>query len=160
MLCGWRQWQLLPTLAVVFRRDDALPMSKTSPEITRQPYWLIEIPQISRILSDFTFKRSRLMPHGWWRLPEIAQMARYRCKNITDDEQVTIRIDQNSTITKIYAYKIKQDLSKNIFLLLGRCHYDANVHCFFLLSLATAFVLAYKKCLDDLDPTEKLRHTY
>ena len=41
------------------------------------------------------------------------------------------RIDWNYSITKIYAYKIKQDLSKNIFLLLGRHHYDAIANCFF-----------------------------
>ena len=40
------------------------------------------------------------------------------------------RIDQNSTLTKIYAYEIKQSLSKNIILLLGRFHYDAIARCF------------------------------
>ena len=56
------------------------------------------------------------------------------------------RFDRNSTITQIYAYEIKQDLLKNIFLLLGRHHYDAIAHCFFfLLSLAMAFVHTYEK---------------
>ena len=55
-------------------------------------------------------------------------------------------IDRSSAITKIYAYEIKQNLSKNIFLLLDRRYYDGIVHCFFfLLSLATAFVLTYEK---------------
>ena len=40
-------------------------------------------------------------------------------------------IEQFHTITKIHAYEIKQDLSKNIFLLLGRHHYDGIAHCFF-----------------------------
>ena len=57
---------------------------------------------------------------------------------------------------KIYAYEIKQNLSNNMFLLLGRRYYDGIAHCFFfLLSLATAFILTYeKKFLDDLDPHE------
>ena len=55
------------------------------------------------------------------------------------------RIDQSSAITKMYAYEIKQNLSKIIFLLLGRRHYDGFVHCFFLLSLEIAFVLIYEK---------------
>ena len=45
-------------------------------------------------------------------------------KNITDDDQVTVKIDQNAAITEIYAYKIKQGLPKNIFLLLDRRHND------------------------------------
>ena len=57
-----------------------------------------------------------------------------------------MRIDRNSAFTKIYAYKIKQDLSrKTFFLLFGRRHYDSIAHCFFLLSLAMAFVLTYDK---------------
>ena len=43
------------------------------------------------------------------------------------------RIDRSSTIMKIYAYEIKQNLSKNIFLLLDRRYYDGIAHCFFLL---------------------------
>ena len=51
---------------------------------------------------------------------------------------------------KIYFYESKQNLSKNIFLLLGRRYYDGIAHWFFfLLSLAMAFVL------DDLDPHRK-----
>ena len=65
-------------------------------------------------------------------------------KNIADNDQVTLRIDTNSAITKIYTYEIKQVVSKNIFLLRRR-HYDAIAHCFFLLSLATAFVLTNEK---------------
>ena len=34
---GWRQRQLSRTRTVVFRRDDTLPTSKTSLEMTRQP---------------------------------------------------------------------------------------------------------------------------
>ena len=41
------------------------------------------------------------------------------------------RIDRSNAITKIYAYEIKQNLSKNIFLLLGRRYYDGSAHCFF-----------------------------
>ena len=54
-------------------------------------------------------------------------------------------IDRSSAITKIYAYMIKQNLLKNNFLLLGRRYYDDIAHCFFLLSLATTFVLTYEK---------------
>ena len=52
-------------------------------------------------------------------------------KHITGEDQVTLRIDWNSVITKIYAYEIKQDLSNNIFLLPGCCHYDVIAHYFF-----------------------------
>ena len=64
----------------------------------------------------------------WQRLPEIAQTARCRREN---SSPVMTRIDGNSTIMKTYAYEIKQNLSKNNFLLLGRCHYDGIAHCFF-----------------------------
>ena len=42
-----------------------------------------------------------------------------------------IRINRSSAITIIYANDIKQNLSKNIFLLLGCCHYDGIMHCCF-----------------------------
>ena len=66
------------TRASVFRTDDMLRTTKTLPEMTRQPYWSIEILQILRMPSDFTFKSSQLMLRGWWRLPEIAQKAHSR----------------------------------------------------------------------------------
>ena len=74
VLSSWRQWQLPWIRAVVFRTDDTLPTSKTSPAITR--------------------------------------------------------INQNSSFTKLYACEIEQNLSKNIFLLLGFRHYDSVTHCF------------------------------
>ena len=54
MLHDWRQRQISWTRAIVFRRDDTLPTSKTLPATTRQPQWSIEIPQISRVPSVFT----------------------------------------------------------------------------------------------------------
>ena len=49
-----------------------------------------------------------------WRLPEITQTASNQRQNIAG----MTRIDWNSTNTIIYAYEIKQNVSKNFFLLL------------------------------------------
>ena len=63
-------------------------------------------------------------------------------ENIAGVDPAMTRIDRSSTITKIDAYEIKQNLSKKIFLLLGRCYYDGIAHWFFfILLLATAFAL-------------------
>ena len=72
-----------------------------------------------RNLGLFTFTRSQLTLRrrlrGWWRLPEISQTARCRRKK---NWPAMTRIDRNSVNTKIYAYEIKQSVSKNFFLLL------------------------------------------
>ena len=91
------------------------------------------------ILRVFTSTRPRLVLRGWW------QQQLIRTCTFVDGPAMT-RIDRNSVITKIYPYEIKQDFSKNIFLLLGCHYYDSIAHWFFfLLSLATAFVLIYKQ---------------
>ena len=53
-----------------------LPMSKTTPAMTRQPKGLVEILHISS--SPLKSKRSWLNLHGWRRLSEIAQTVRCR----------------------------------------------------------------------------------
>ena len=89
LLRGWRQ-QLLPlTHAIVFRRDDTLPTSKTSLVMTR--------------------------------------------------------IDQNSAFTKIYAYEIKQDLSKNISFAARMLRLWCHCTMFFPTITCKAFVLTYEK---------------
>ena len=65
-------------------------------------------------------------------------------ENIAGGGPVVTKIDRSSAIMKTYAYEIKQNLSKDIFLLLDRRYYDDIEHCY-LLSLATAFVLTYEK---------------
>ena len=71
-----------------------------------------------RILGLFMFTRSqptlRRRLRDWWRLPEIAQTA---CNRRQKHRGMT-RIDRNSANMKIYAYEIKQHISKNFFLLL------------------------------------------
>ena len=52
-------------------------------------------------------------------------------ENIAGGSPAMIRIDRSSAMTKMYAYKIKQNLSKNIFLLLDCRYYDGIAHCFF-----------------------------
>ena len=55
-------------------------------------------------------------------------------------------IDRHSANTKIYAYEIKQNISKNFFMLLLMT--PRLTHCApftFLLSLATAFVFTFTK---------------
>ena len=95
-----------------------------------------------RNLRLFSLARSQLMLcrwlRGWlrrlrdWRwLPEIAQTARTDVKHITSGSPAMTRIDRSSTSMQIYAYEIKQNLSKNIFLLLGCRYYDGIAHCFF-----------------------------
>ena len=61
-IANWRQWQLMlhgwrqcHGLSPSFSKRWHVADVKTSPELTRQPYWSIEIPQISHIPSDFTF---------------------------------------------------------------------------------------------------------
>ena len=100
------------------------------------------------------------MLDGWRRLPEIAQTARSRRQNITGDDQITLRIDRNSAITnKLYLRDQARPLEKHLFVL-GRRHYDAIAHCFFLLSLATAFILTYENHLSTTLTPPKNRGIY
>ena len=83
-------------------------------------------------------------------------------KNITGDDQVTLKVERNSaTIAQaleIYAYQIVQNLLKFTSLLLGCRHpMNAIAQIVFILSLLFS---ATKKFLDDLDPTKKTRYTY
>ena len=56
-----------------------------------------------------------------------------------------ITFDRNSTNTKMYAYEIKQNVSKKFFLLLRTTLLLTALRTvFFLLSLTTAFVLTYE----------------
>ena len=67
-------------------------------------------------LGLFTFRQSQLTLRWWlrgrWRLPKIAQTA--HSKNIAG----MTTIDRNFANTKIYGYEIKQNVLKNLFLLL------------------------------------------
>ena len=76
----------------------------------------------------FTLARSKLTLRGWRRSIKrhIADV-----KNIADGSLAMTMIDWSSAITKMYAYEVKQNLSKNIFLLLGSSHYFGIAHCFF-----------------------------
>ena len=62
----------------------------------------------------------------------------------------------------MYAYEIKQNLSKNIFWLLDRHYYDGIVHCFFPTITRNGFCSHLKKnnFLTTLIPTEEPRYTY
>ena len=103
---------------------------------------------------------ARAADGGWWRSFK---------RHIVDVENIAggcpamTRIDQSSAITKIYAYEIKQNLSKNIFLLLGRRYDNGIAHWFFLLSLAfqrLLFSSTKNNFSTILTPTEKPRYTY
>ena len=89
------------------------------------------------ILRLFMSMRSRLMLRGWRQRQfpltcTVEEMTRYRRQIHRRRWPGSMtRIDWNSAITQIYAYKIKQDLSKNISLLQGRRHYVAIAHVFF-----------------------------
>ena len=80
-------------------------------------------------------------------------------KNIASDDQITLRINWNFAITKIYAYEIKQDLSKKICLLLWHHHYDAIAHCFFPTITCNGFCSHLRKIISRrpwLSPKTKL----
>ena len=80
-------------------------------------------------------------------------------KIIAGDDQVTLRINWNSTMTEIYTYEIKQGFSKNIFLLFGHLHYDAIAQCFFPTITHNGFCSHLRKQFcDDLDLTKKPRY--
>ena len=46
---------------------------------------------------------------------------------------------------KMYAYEIKQNLSNNIFSLLGSRYYDGIAYCFFSTITRNGFFLTYEK---------------
>ena len=101
------------TRTVVFQGDDTLPTSNTSVEMTRQPKRSIKFPQfrfVCTIATDAPAAAPRLMAasgdHSNGTLPT------------SKTSSAIIRIDRNSANTKIYAYEIKQSVSKNLFLLL------------------------------------------
>ena len=142
--------------------------SKTSPAMTRNPNgWskFREYRVYLPILRLFTYTRSRLVLRGWRQrqLPRTRDIV-YRRNDTLQTSPAMTRIDRNSTITKIYAYEIKQDLSKNILLLLERRHYDANAHCCNFVSYChlQRLMLSPTKNIfsTTLNPTEKLRYTY
>ena len=72
------------------------------------------------------------------------------------------RIDRNSTNTQIYAYEIKQSVSKNFFLLLQRRRYDGIAHR--LLSCYHSQLLLFSHSKNNfsttLTPTDKPRYIY
>ena len=111
----------------------------------------------------FTFARSQLTLwrrlRGWRRSfkRHVADV-----KNITGGGPAMTRIDRSSTITNNYAYEIKQNLSKNIFLLIGRHYYDDIAHCFFPTITRNDLCSHLQKnnFLTTLTPTEKPRYTY
>ena len=76
----------------------------------------------------FTFTRSQLMFLGFWRLPKIAQTAHSRCKKHCRWWSGSIEILQ---LRKFVPARSSKTSRKNIFLLLGRRHYDDIAHCFF-----------------------------
>ena len=78
----------------------------------------IKILQISHISSNSAADGSLRRSLKW----HVANV-----KNNDSDDQVTLRIDQNTAITEIYTYEIDHGLSKNIFLLHGHQDYDSIV---------------------------------
>ena len=126
MLHDWRQWQLLWTRAIVFRRDDfadvknntgidqaTLIVDRNSADIA-YTFWFY----VCLNLRDRNWCSAADGSVSWhWFAPSFYEDT----KNITGDDQDQSKFQNNP----IYAYAIKQDLSKNIFLLLGRQHYDA-----------------------------------
>ena len=70
---------------------------------------------------------------SWYELTSsfFEEIIHRRHQNIAGIGSAMTRIDRNFIITKIYDSEIKQNLSKNIFLLLGCHHYDSIAHYFF-----------------------------
>ena len=104
-----------PHHRIVLRRDDTLPTSKTSLEMTRQPYRSIKILQfrfvyVYTITTDAPAAAPRLMAAFGDRLNDTLPTSK--------TSPAMTRIDRNSANTQIYAYEIKQRFSKNFFLLL------------------------------------------
>ena len=146
MLQSWRQWQLPRTSAVISWRDDMLRTSKTSPEMIRQPEWSIEIPQISCIPSDVMSMKLQRMLRGWRQVLEIAQTAHSRHqkhrRRWPDNPKDRSKF---RTYQKFYLPDQARSLEKHIF---AAWMPPLWCHCallLFILSLATAFDLAYEK---------------
>ena len=140
MLRGWRQRQFPWTHAIVFRRDDTLLTWKTSPAMIRQPWWSIEIPQISRIPSDFTSVYVYEIATGTSWLMAMAVAADSRrpfskrwhiadVKNIADDDQDRSKFRNYKNLC-IRLWNHARPFEKHLFVL-GRRHYDAIAHSFF-----------------------------
>ena len=91
-------------------------------------------------LGLFTFTRSlRRRLRGFWRSLK---------RHVTDVKNIAgmTRIDRNSANKIMYAYEIKQNVSKNFFFQLRTLpQLTALRTVFFLLSLATAFVFTFEK---------------
>ena len=155
MLHGWWQQQLPRSCTVVFWRDDMLLMSKHCRRWPDNPNGQSKFNKHRAYLSIlrlFMSTRSWLMLCGFQRSfkQHLADI-----KNITGDDQIALRIDQNSAITKIYALK-------DMFLLLGCYHYDAKAHCFisYYHSQQLFFSPMKNNFSMTLTPTEKPRYAY
>ena len=80
--------------------------------------------------------------HGWWRLVEIAQTARSRRQKHSQEWLGSIEISQ---IRKFMPTRSSKTSKKPSFCCYDAAAIDGIAHCFFLLSLAAAFVLTYEK---------------
>ena len=78
--------------------------------------------------SQLTLRRQL---RGWRRWRRSFKWYVADVKTIAGGSPAMTRIDRSSTIMKIYAYEIKQNLSKTSFCCIGHRYYDGIVHCFF-----------------------------
>ena len=128
--------------------------------------WSIDISQISHIPSDFTCVYVYEISTGapWLMSTAVDTDSNHRfskslhvadVKNIASVGPAMTRINRNFIIMKMYAYEIKQDLSKDIFLLLGCRHYDSIAHLQLLL-----FSPMKNYFSTTLSPTKNPRYTY
>ena len=90
---------------------------------------------------------------GWWRLPEIAEMAHSRREKLRREWPGSIEITQ---IRKFMPTRSIKTSRKTSFCCYERRRHWLHCAVFILLSLATAFVLIYEKLFfNDLDPHQK-----
>ena len=86
-------------------------------------------------LSLLTLARSQLTLQrrlrGWQRFRRSFKQHVGDVENFAGISSSMIEINRSCAITKIYAYEIKQNLSKNIFLLLRSRYYDGIAHRLF-----------------------------
>ena len=114
---SWRQRQLRRTRAVVFRRDDTL---QTSKNFTGDDQATLTVDKNSAIYFVYIYEIATNFPAAASWLMELRSFRRSLERHVAHVKisPGKTRIDRYSTNMKIYAYEIKQNVSKNFFLLL------------------------------------------
>ena len=137
-----------------------MPTSNTSVEMTRQPKRSIEFPQF-RFVYVYTIATDAPVTAPWL-IAASGDRSNGTLPTSKTSTAIT-RVDRNSANIQIYAYEIKQSVSKNFFLLLRTTPLLTTLHIVYFPAITRVrLLLSHSKnnFSTTPTPTEKPRYTY